>query len=320
MAKQVQSGKAKTPDAVKAAAGKIEVKAPSGRVPSSLPVPHISSKALSTDVGPLVIASLDKSYRDEQKANEMLAAVEAKRYDMLGTLTLAVVKAAKADKQIADALPSCVGEDKQAQGRLNDMIGIAIGTREVVTVGEGDKAREKVQVAKAVQKYFPSAGDVPNSTEAKRKATLRTNFATMFKKCQQAALGIYENKIEAKMDKQAGTLLLTGPEIKKQFGQPSVLLNEKQTVGEGDKAVKLQEKPSYTAIAARAAEAHGKVMARRIDSRQTVSGNGNVNLSDSLASVCKSLISILGKIKELTDGHKKELEAVYNAIDQRLSD
>jgi len=199
---------------------------------------------------------------------------------------------------------------------LNNQIGIALGYREVVTMGEGDKARDRVVYARAVERYFPSAKDAKDSPEAKRKATLRSNFIHMVKKCAMTAAGIIEKDMTAAMDKESGTLRLSGPAVKKQFGAGSVLLNEKQTVGEGDKAIKLTEKPSFTAIAAKAAESHGKIVHRASNTRGR---QLNVSPEDAVSGLCKSLIAAIERIGgKITDTVKTSLESVVSAIDKAL--
>lgn len=277
----------------------------------------VNSKALSVDVGPAVIAGLAKSYQDEAKANELMQAVESKRYDLLAQTTAAIVKAAKADQNID--LSAAFSGDAKKMNLLNDQIGLALGFREVTVLPATDKAAEikRIGYAKSVQKYFPGPKDDKNSKEGKQKATLRSNFLHLVKKCAQAASGIIATDTEIVTDKASGTLQLTGPAIKKTFGAETVLLNEKQTVGEGEAAVKLTAKPSFTAVAKIGAEAAGKTLQTRKDSRVATNAT---DPAVAVQNIAKSLADACAKLKlPADDATKRSLSIAQSAIDKVLA-
>lgn len=281
--------------------------------PEKLPV-TIKATALSTEVGPMVLAGLSKSYDDEGKAKELLRQVEGKRFDLLAMTTQAIVKAAKADNTINLAVT--FDSDAKAMNVLNDQLGLALGFRELIeTKAEGGKVHSKIGYSKAVLKYFPGPKDDKKAADTIRKATLRSNFLHMLKKCAQAASAIVEQDITIKKD-ASGTLMLTGPSIQKQFGADSVLLNDKISVGEGENAKKLNAKPSFTAIAKMGAEAHGKELVKRPDSR--IQSNA-VDPDTAVQSICNTLVQAIQKLKsapipKTVDG----LKAVQSAIDKVL--
>lgn len=278
----------------------------------------VKAGALSTNVGPEVLAGLAKAYDAEVKANTIMMEVESKRYDLLSQLTAAIVKAAKADDSI-DLSVAFGTDNKKAMNVLNDQIGLAIGTREKVeTTDAGGNVIPRIQVAKSVAKYLSSDPKLDkDSPAAKRMATLRTNFAHQLKKCIQAASGIIEKDITFKPD-ASGTLQISGPEVKKAFGVESVLLNEKQTLpAEGDaEPIKLTQKPSFTALAKMGAEAAGKVLEPRKDSR--VAGTAS-DPAKSLQDIAKALASACSKIKLPADDEtKRALSIAQSAIDKVL--
>lgn len=269
----------------------------------------LKAGALSTDVGPRVLATLAKADADEEKANALLNEVGAKRYDALAEMTLAVSKAAKADDTIN--LGAAFKDDKKASNLLFKQIRLALGLDEIVTVGKGDKAVQKQQTAAAVSKYFPSPKDDKDSPEYKRKNTFRSNFSHQLKKCIQAAAGIIEEGIVAKPDKEAGTLLISGPKVEQVFGKPEVLLDEKQ----GDGEDKLKVKPSFTALANIGAQAHGKVVAQRAQSG--TSGKA-VDADSVVLSQVAELLKTVNKLTTVTDPQRKALESLVSTINTKL--
>lgn len=275
----------------------------------------VTSGALSLDVGPAVIAGLAKSYEQEQKANQIMQAVESKRYDLLSQTTAAIVKAAKADDSID--LSAAFSGDTKKMNVLNDQLGLALGFREVQEATDaGGNVIKRIGTAKAVAKFFPGPSDAKDSEAYKRKNTLRTNWLHTVKKCAQAASGLIETKTEFVQDKATGTLQITGPEVKKTFGQETVLLNEKVTVGEGDTVVKLTKKPSFTAVADMGAKAAGKVLEKRKDSR--VASNA-VDPAVAIQTIAKSLSEACGKLKlPADDATKRALSIALTAIDKVL--
>ena len=276
----------------------------------------VKSGALSTDVGPRVIATLSKAYDDESKAHALLEGVASKRYDIMAQLTEACMKAAKADDTI-DLSVTFKGDNK-LMGRLNDQLGLALGFRSTVTTGKGDKAKKRITYSAAVAKYFPQSTDNKDSAEYKRKSTLRSNFLHQLKKCAQAAAAMIDKGIVAKMDKEAGTLRISGPTVKKAFGADSVLLNEKKAQeGEGTDAIALTAKPSFTAIAAMGAEKHGATVVQK--SGTTHRGTAiETNPDKAMETVCKTLVDMISRQATLTERMRTAMESVRSAIEKKF--
>lgn len=276
----------------------------------------VKSGALSTDVAPLVLAGLQKTFVDEEKAHALLQGVADKRYDLLSQTTAAILKAAKVDDSID--LSAAFSGDVKKMNVLNDQLGIALGFREVTIIpAEGDKPEiKRIGTAKAVAKYFPGPKDDKNSPEYKRKNTLRSNWLHMVKKCAQAASGLLATDTKVEMNKEAGTLQISGPAVKKQFGQETVLLNEKQTIGEGEQAVKLAARPSFIAVAKMGAEAAGKVLQPRA---QSGTGTKATDPGAAVQAIAKSLTEACSKLKLPADDEtKRALSIAQNAIDKVL--
>lgn len=324
MATQVQTnGKGGKPAPVVAAKGGKQGDKPTE--PAKVVVPILKAGALSTDVGPFVVKNWHQANIDEDKAKELMASAASKRYDLLAQLTAAIVKAAKSDKTI-DLTATVKGgpEGTKAMALLNDQLYLALGIKHVVTVGKGDKAVPKLAYAPSVASFFPSASDDKSSIEAKRKATLRSNLSHSVKKCAMAALGIIERGINATVDKKAGTLLLSGPAIKKEFGQDKVHLNERQTIDgkkEGEK-IELKQKPSFTAIADLAAKSHGKDLRRGTNTRgrggPAGSGTTLIDPVKALEALASSVVKACEAIKQPNDKQIDALEKMQNAIEKVL--
>ncbi len=304
-----------------AAAGATTAPAPK-KAAAKAPAPAkevatVKASALSVEVGPAILAGLDKTYKDESKAREIMEGVESKRYDLLSQATLAIVKAAKADDSID--LSAAFSGDAKKMNLLNDQIGLALGFREVTETAPNKDGvtLKRIGYSKAAAKFFPTAKDDKKAPETVRKATLRSNFLHLIKKCEQAAAGIIDKGLTVSADKASGTLQLSGPAIEKQFGSKSVLLNEKQTVGDGEAAVKLKEKPSFTAIARMGAEAAGKTLTTR---KQSGVSSNAVDPDTAIASLCKSLTDAIAKINgKPTEKMKTALTGAQSAIAKALS-
>lgn len=279
-------------------------------------IPKIKAGAVSKDVGPAVIKALAVAYEDESKGRELIAGAQNKQYNSLSQLTQAIVKAAKADTSIDLSIASV--QDAKRQAYLNDQIGLALGYREVLTVGQGTQQKQRVGYAASVVSFFPMPAEDKTTDAYKRKTTLRSNFLHMLKKCQLAADSIIQRDIDVKMDKASGTLLLSGPAIKKQFGAASVVLNEKQTVQDAKgEDFKLTERPSFTALAAKAKESHGGTLHRGSNTRGT--GTQLSNPSAALDSLCKSMIEMLARTKEPSKAGIDCVKKVESAIDTWLT-
>ena len=302
------------------ATGKTETKkGPVTEKSAGAAIVSVKASALSVDVGPAVIAGLASTFKEEEKMLELQRGIESKRYDLLAQTTQAILKAATADESI-DLSVAFAGDSKKMK-ILNDQLGLALGFREVTVLPatkEGGPEVKRITWAKAVHKFFPTAKDTnKDSAEYKRKDTLRSNFLHMVKKCAQAANGIMVSDAKVAVDKESGTLQLSGPAIQEKFGQETIILNEKQVIGEGENKVKLAAKPSYTAVAALGAEAAGKVLQTRKDSR--IASNA-VDPATAVRSIAKSLADACGKLKLPADDEtKRALSIAQNAIDKVLA-
>jgi hypothetical protein len=275
----------------------------------------VKAGALSLEVGPAVISGLDRSYKDEAKAKGMLEVIDKKKYDLLATMTAAIVKAVKADDTIN--LSATFNNDVKQMNLLNDQLGLALGFREVTRIQtETGKEIAKIGYAKSVLKFFPGPKDKKGDPEAQRKATLRSNFLHMLKKCAQAASGIIEKDITFKHDAKSGTLEISGPAVAAKFGSDKVLLDERQSIGSGDNVVKLKEKPSFTALAKMGAEAEGKTLQTR---PQSGVASQAVTPDLALQSIANTFLQTISKLRAHPDAKTIEaMLAVKSAIDKVL--
>jgi len=100
-----------------------------------------------------------------------------------------------------------------------------------------------------------------------------------------------------------------------------VLLNEKQTIkGSKGTETKLTEKTSFTAKAARAAGAHGKIVHRASNTRGAGPGGFKGTSPEKLVIAgADAMIAALAKIKDVTDAMKDKLRALVTACNAKLA-
>ena len=274
-------------------------------------IPKINSKALSLDIGPKVIGILDRSMQEQEKGHDMILAAGAKKYEAMGLMVQAIVKAATADPSIK--LGQAFSGDRKLMEGLNKQIGLALGFREVHTVMDGDKQVQRVVTAKSVAKYFPQAGEDTKSAEYQRKNTFRANFTTSVKAAMQAAEGIIVAGAKAQFDDKAGTLRISGPKVKEMFGQDDILLNE--NAKQKGKDAELTARPSFTAIRALAGEAHDTPVHRGSNTRGSAAAPKPIDPEMALISLAHTLVSTLGKYtEEVTPKVREALEGLRSAI------
>ena len=224
---------------------------PATKMPTeSTDIVKVNPKAMQVEIGPRVIGMLDRALTDADKAFDYAESAKAKKYDALANMTVGILLAAKADSSID--LSAAFSGDRKRMERLNNQLGIALGYREVVTVTDGDKAVQRVVIAKAVAKYFPGPKDDKDSSDYQRKNTFRSNFTTTVKNCAQAAEGLRVSDIKATLSND--TLMISGPKVRELFGADDVLLNE--NASQKGKDAQLASKPSFTAIRALGGEEH----------------------------------------------------------------
>lgn len=291
----------------------------------------VNPKALSVDVGPYVVKNWATANQDQAKAEELISAANRKKYDLSARMTMAIVKASKADKSIDLTATVKYGpEGTKAMSVLNDQIAQALGLKVVKVVTKGNTTTNKLEYAPEVASYFPRAGLDPESVEGKAAATLRSNLSHTLKKCAMAALAINERGITAKADAKSGTLLLSGPAIKKEFGADSVKLDEKQTVEntkKGGDPIKLKQRPSFTAIADLAAQDHGSALRRGSNTRGKGAAPGKSGSGTTLIDPLKALNELAQVVVKTcerfaktppTDEQRKPLEMMQNALAEVL--
>lgn len=284
-------------------------------------VPVIKKAAQSLEVGPSVIENLVHFAEKEEQLSRELAELKPKRYDALGRLTLAFIKAAQNDDQIN--LAAVFSSDQKAYNAELDKVLIAVGVRHAIMVGNGDKARQRIAYTPEVMKFFPSPKDDGTDPLWAKKNSVRTNFLAQAKKSIMTACGVIDRGITATMDKKAGTLMISGKAVKEVFGRDEVLLDERQKIDTGkvDKEGKaittqLKAKPSFTQLAQIGAAAHGVQVQPRKDSR--TSGT-SMAPDKALISLLNSTLQGINKYAgDITDDVKKAMNAVNNAIATKL--
>ena len=302
----------------KVAATKAQVKDAPEEGSKEVAVIKLNQKALSTDIGEAIVKQFAEAYELDANIAVMKVKSENTKHLMLSQMTTAILKAANADDAVDLSL--VFSGDQKKMNFLNDQLLIAMGVREQVNVAKnGKEPKLKVQYTDKVAGYFPSAKDDKDSDEYKRKNNMRSNFVAVLKRAAQSAYGMIEEGIEAKFDKKANTLQITGKAVKKHFGQESVLLNEKQTVtvGTGDKAqkVKLAAKPSFSEIANIGAAHAGKTLQSRKEQGTSGKGTNVTDADGALIAIAGEFHKALNLFKGVpSDKLRAELAKVGNAI------
>lgn len=266
-----------TPKAAKANAPKA--KAPAKKYE----IATVKAGALSTDVGPKVLSMFLGVDRAQVQIDQLRRDSMAKGYEMLSLLTQGIMHAAENDDNID--LAAYFKEDRAAINRTGEQLRIALGISEVTELSDGVK---KLTETSAASKMW-----------SKMTKTQRTNFSTMVKKCAQSALGLIDMGADVEYDDKAHTLLIEGPKVAKAFGQGQVLLNEKQTIVDGDKKVTLAMKPSFQKLADIAKVSRGITPVKRADSRPGgAGGTGGIDYTKdgAFTQLAKTVVSTIEKL------------------------
>jgi len=281
-------------------------------------IPEIKSKALSKDVGPAFVRIQAKVDQDTAQAEDLANNAKRSKAAAMADLTLAIIKATKADTAINLALVTDTSADaKRDRDKLFAQIYVATGLKTVAQVGD----KKRLVWSPEVQDLFPATGESTEAgTPGAAKATLRSNVSHAYTHAMHAALSIVERNISAEMDKATGTLKISGPEVQKQFGVKEVALNEKRTVVPTDKKgkasgdpIELKQIPSYSALRREAEVRHGKV------ARGPVTNDRRIKTTDpqtAVREIALALVKAIEALKEKPNAETvKALKAVESAID-----
>lgn len=313
--------------------GKAEVAATVGQ--GSI---QIKRAACSLDLGPSIIAAwAGDEARKAEITNELSILTTTRRWDLIAQLTAGIVKAARNDESI-DLSLAFTGDTKK-QTQLNNLIGIALGFRTVVTSAPDKNgiSYDTVVNHPAVKDFFTMPGETEQNTpNFVQKKNFGKNFASALKKCAGSAQAIIDRKIEAEYDKKLGTLVISGPEVKKRFGQETVVLNGSKTVGEGATKVELNEKPSFQALSVWGGETVGAAAvpsapgtAGSRGTKPGTIGGGAAAAADkatktlkpdaAMIYLCDTLVKAIEKYEgEITAEVMTAFDSVTNAIDVKL--
>jgi hypothetical protein len=299
-------------------------KASGTQLPPVIPVagaviPHINPKALQKELGPTIIRMLAGAEKDKQSLDELRQQIGRKQYEAIAKLTAGVLHVAKNDSNVslADHFASGDGSDKKRMA-LNETLYLALGMKEVIKVGTGTAQADRVVWARSCKDYLPQYGEATDTVEYDRKNTFRTNLAKQLNKAAGAALDLMKRKIDARVDETQGTLLISGPEVQKQFGVPQVALNEKQNV-ENDAGLKvtLKEKPSFQALYNNAAKSEGLVVKSKSSDR---TNRPIVDPSAAIVELSTVMLNAMGRVKEgeLSKPAEEALKQIRDKIDAMI--
>lgn len=309
-----------TPAAVKAkGAGNLPAEPKASK---ALVIPKIASKALSLDAGPAFVRSLAKSTQDIEQGTALKAAGENQKAAAISNLVLSVVKAAKADPSID--LTKRGSDDPKAIEFLNLQVQLATGIRTVEMVPDKKTGEDRpvVRWAPSVADHFPDTSKhSADSPEGIARNTFRSNFLHSLKQALYGALVIYSKSMKASLEKN-GLLRIEGPEVKKIFGEASVVLDERQNIdklnkkGEVVGKTELKVKPSFATMATKGAESVGKTVQRGNTSRSRLS---MMTADKAIVEGCNILVNALASFKgTVTDDMRKAMTACHSALDKLI--
>lgn len=248
---------AKQATQVKENGPKAQVNEGAHAVSAGAVIPHVNPKAMQRDLGPQIVRMFAHVEEGKRELEELKAEISGKNYAAIAKLTKGVFDVAKADPNVA--LADHFSDDGKRKLYLNEALYLALGIKEIIKVGTGDSQVDRVVWAKSLKEFLPQYGEPTDTLEYEQKNTFRSNLAKQLNKAIGAALDIQKRKLEVRFDDKAQTLAISGPEVKKQFGLPEVMLNEKVSVQNDDGViVKLKEKPSFQSLYNTAAASEGQ--------------------------------------------------------------
>lgn len=304
--------------AAKAATQSVVSAAPTS---TAVAAPVLKPGAMSVDLGPAIAQSIAKFTEADAELQRQKADFNERDYKVSAMITTACVKMTLADPTVDFTV--IMGKDKVAKEELNKRVYFGLGLKEMSTRGKAGKEEQVFDWVKSTAVGQLLGDNEKDTPEIKaKKSDYRKNLMHKLAQCQKAALFLIENKnIKATHHEESGTLLLTGPGVQSIYGAPTVLLNQsvKQPLRDAEgndqgSKVQLKAKPSYTDLARRASEAHGKVIMTRADSRPK-------QFDDQHAQVvhfCDMFMKILEKYQSPNEAATKALEDLANAIEETL--
>lgn len=271
----------------------------------------VDAKAIAPEVGNRALTEMAAAQRSFEKADAIKKQAQTKEYATLAGLTMVFVAAS----EIMDTtdnpldLPAFVEQDvdKSRLSRAKDQLYLLLGLKAPSTPDATGKIYNR-WTKTAIDKMIAQADNPKDYKKTKdgkstitepgqRKRTLFSNFSRQMVKAAQAALDIQERKLIASFNEDEGTLQISGPEVKAQFGIETVLLNERQKV-KNDKGeeTSLTVRPSFNRLASTAAERYGHTNARQSQARKTEAPA--IDSDTAFKTLCVSLQKAMSKLKD----------------------
>jgi hypothetical protein len=284
-------------------------------------IPQVKAGAMSVDLGPMIAKSIAQYTESSEALQQARMELGEREYAIASAITEACVKATRADPSIDFSV--VMGKDIAAKRELNAKMYIALGLKTTVLRGkEGQKVASLEWNPNNEVGKLLGEQDSDSAAIKQKKESYRTNLSHTLTKCEKAALWLVETKgVNFTHDKDSGTLRLSGPGVQQVYGAPTVLLNQSATQPLRDadgkdtgSTVNLKAKPSYTDIARRAAEAHGKVIMTRADSRPKQFDDPHAQV----VHMCELLVKTLEKYSDPNPAAQSALESALSAIEETL--
>jgi hypothetical protein len=274
------------------------------RLPA-LPLLVPTSKALATDIGPIILAQFQAGLEAESEKRRYQQLEAKNKNEAAARLTLALLNASKVDPKFR--LEVYTGDDNRTIQQMNDYARIVVGVSEIV---DG-----KIITTAAASPYFTPTGDEAkrlgkDSPEFKKRVANAKNFSTSVKKAALSALGLSDLNAKVRFSEEASTLQIEGPKVKERFGLTKVTIDDAKKEG-------MKEKPSLTVLRDIAASKRGGSTSWGKQGR--VQSTQSTTSVEAFGQICNTLIEAIAKLGvQITDEHKRHLRPVVSASAKAL--
>lgn len=174
--------------------------------------------AIAKGVGIKILNSLYEDFNKEAKITELKLELNYRKNEALATLTKVLFDAASANKDIYRLFTGAFKSDRKVQAMANDT------AKALLDMGTFNAENTFVE-SKEVKAKF-ARDKKADTAEFKKGDYAYKNFSTQMKTAMKNAVGAVDLEFDAvEMDKDAGTLAISGPAAEQIWGSDTVILN-----------------------------------------------------------------------------------------------
>jgi hypothetical protein len=275
----------------------------------NLPAILPPAKAMSVETGPKLVAAYQKFFSLGNEAKELLDEAMYSRGEAHAIGIPAIIQALKNMPKLS---PSDAFRDAREPEtkRFYDTLKLATGV--LVTDKDGTLVDNPV-----LAKYFTPRGAEmkkigKDSEEFKTRKKFTSNFQTFFKDLTQEGVGVLTLKATYKLE-PGNVLSISGPKVKEQFGENRVRIDGRREYVDGKRKVKLEVKPSYSAVRDVAAQAYGATLRHNAPARST--GAPIIMNDESFGRMVNGMIESINRLEgKLSDAMRTHLKSLQSTI------